>query len=58
MNSNDKVTIQKKENYVPSTDDTKVQSPKAEPTSYIKFVHFISFNTYVLFRFILNFNLG
>ena len=35
MNFNGKVTIQKKkEKYALSTDDTKVQSPKAEPTSY------------------------
>ena len=32
---NGKVTIQKKkEKYVLSTDDTRVQSPKVEPTSY------------------------
>ena len=35
MNFNGKVTRQKKkEKYAPSTDDTRVQSPKAEPTSY------------------------
>ena len=34
MNFNDKVTIQKKEKYILSKDDTRVQSPKAEPTSY------------------------
>ena len=34
MKLNGKVTIQKKkEKYVLSTDDTRVQSPKAEPTS-------------------------
>ena len=34
MNFNSKVTIQKQENYDLSTDDIRVQSPKAEPTSY------------------------
>ena len=34
MNFNGKVTIQKKKKYVLSTDNTMVQSPKAEPTSY------------------------
>ena len=38
MNFNDKVTIQKKkkkkeDKYVRSTHDTRVQSPKAEPTT-------------------------
>ena len=34
MNFSGKVTIQKQEKYVVSTDDTRVQSPKVEPTSY------------------------
>ena len=34
MNFNGKVTIQKKEKNALSTDDTRVQSPNAEPTSY------------------------
>ena len=35
MNFNGKVTIQKKKKYVPNTDNTIVQSPKAEPTEIV-----------------------
>ena len=34
MNFNGKVIIQKKKKYVLSTNDTRAQSPKVEPTSY------------------------